>query len=65
MKEILRLTQIRYETDSIASISEEQTASTEEMLATTEEQNVSIDNIYTFMKQIERASNNLSSDFNS
>ncbi|MCB2361041.1 methyl-accepting chemotaxis protein [Clostridium estertheticum] len=50
---------IHVETETIASISEEQSAATEEMLATTEEQSASIDLIYSSMQEIKKSSENL------
>jgi len=50
---------IHVEAESIASISEEQSAATEEMLATMEEQSASINLIYSSMQEIKKASENL------
>lgn len=50
---------INLESDSIASISEEQSASTQEMLATVEEQDNSIENIFKMIEQIKKSSNSL------
>ncbi|MHB8063990.1 MAG: hypothetical protein ACYDG2_15395, partial [Ruminiclostridium sp.] len=47
-------TKIQVESENIASISEQQSASTEEMLATMEEQNISIDVIYSSMQKIKK-----------
>lgn len=47
------------EVDSIASISEEQASATEELLATLEEHNVNIENIYNLMQDIKDSSDNL------
>ena len=52
---------IHVETESIASISEEQSAATEEMLATMDEQSASINLIYSSMQEIKKASENLQS----
>ena len=50
---------IHLETESIASISEEQSSATEEMLATMEEQSKIINLIYTSMQEINKSSENL------
>lgn len=47
------------EIESIASISEEHSASTEEMVVTIQEQNNNINNIFELMKQIQEASKSL------
>lgn len=52
-------TNIRDHVENIASISEEHSAATEEMLATSAEENVSIGNIYGFMQDIKKSSENL------
>ena len=50
---------IRKEAEGMASISEEHSAATEEMLATMEEQNNRINSIYTLMEGITKTSNEL------
>lgn len=50
---------IREEIESIANISEEHAASTEELTATTQEHNVNIESIYILMGDIKNSSNNL------
>jgi len=52
---------IQVESESIASISEEQSAATEEMLATMEEQSASINLIYSSMQEIKNSSEKLQS----
>jgi len=52
---------IQVESESIASISEEQSAATEEMLATMEEQSASINLIYSSMQEIKKSSEKLQS----
>ena len=52
-------TQIREQAECIASISEEHSAATEEILATTEEQNVRIENIYELINGINNSSTRL------
>lgn len=56
---------IRKEIENIASISEEHSASTEEMFATLQEQNNSINKIFELMKQIEKSSELLEQIVNS
>jgi len=53
------ISKIQVETQSIASVSEQQSASTEEMLATMEEQNRSIEFISTSVREIKKVSENL------
>ncbi|HAN09442.1 MAG TPA: hypothetical protein DCP90_02385 [Clostridiales bacterium] len=50
---------IRNEIQSIASISEEHSAASEEMFATMEEQNANIEIIYNLMRNIKDSSENL------
>lgn len=50
---------IHTETESIASISEEHSASTEELMATTEEHTASVENIYHLLENIRESSNKL------
>lgn len=50
---------IQAETESIASISDEQSAATQEMLSTVEQQNSGIQEINSAMKEIQKASENL------
>ncbi len=50
---------INVEVESIASISEEQAASTEELLSTLEEQNLNINNMYDLIQGIKTSSDNL------
>lgn len=50
---------INLETESIASISEEHSASTQELMATTEEHNANIESIYNLMQDIKCSSDNL------
>ncbi|UWG96707.1 hypothetical protein LPY66_17775 [Dehalobacter sp. DCM] len=57
----LIFSRIRQEMDNIASISEEQSASTEEYLAIAAEQNTQIEDIYSLMQDIKKASENLQS----
>ncbi len=52
---------INVEVESIASISEEQAASTEELLSTLEEQNSNIENMYGLFQGIKTSSDNLQS----
>lgn len=49
-------TKIREQVECIAGISKEHSAATEEMLATTEEQNVGIENIYELINGINNSS---------
>jgi len=50
---------INNETDSIATISQEHTASAEELMATTEENNSNIAVVYNLMENIKNSSNEL------
>lgn len=50
---------INEETESIACIAQEHSASTEELMATTEENNASIKSLYNLMQDIKRSSDNL------
>jgi methyl-accepting chemotaxis protein len=50
---------IREQAECIASISDEHSAATEEMLATTEEQNARIENIYELINGIKNSSTRL------
>jgi methyl-accepting chemotaxis protein len=55
---------IRQETDSIASVSEEHIAAAEELMATAEENNSNIDILYNSMESIKNSSNELKSILN-
>ena len=55
---------INNETDSIATISEEHTASAEELMATTEENNSNIGVVYNLMESIKNSSNELKGTIN-
>jgi methyl-accepting chemotaxis protein len=55
------LTLIRDEAERIASISESNSASTEELMATTQEQNASVESIYNLIQGIKESSSNLRS----
>jgi methyl-accepting chemotaxis protein len=50
---------IRMEAESIASISKQHAAATEELMATSEESNASIESIYNLMSEIKNSSDNL------
>lgn len=51
--------QINMETESIASISQEHSASTQELMATTEEHNAGIESIYSLVGEIKKSSEEL------
>lgn len=51
--------EMREETESIASISEEHAASTEELTATTEEHNANIESIYKLVRNIQKSAEDL------
>jgi methyl-accepting chemotaxis protein len=55
---------IRSESENMANISQEHSASTQEMLATMEDHNGNINNIYSLMQTITEAGNNLRGLFN-
>lgn len=54
-------TNIRQESENIASVSEEHAAATEEVMATTEEQTANIETIYCLMREIKKSSDSLAS----
>ena len=61
---VILFSSIHKEIEDIASVSEEHTAATEELMATTEENNSNIDIIYNLMQNIKKTSNDLQGVFN-
>ncbi|UWG98714.1 methyl-accepting chemotaxis protein [Dehalobacter sp. DCM] len=50
---------IRMESENIASVSEQHVAATEEVMATTEEQNANIETLYVLMRELKKSSDQL------